>query len=183
MIHKSLQRRTPLRAKTALKRSPFSRGGKKTLNSTWGTTEAHRPMPARSRSKKKTSKSLSKLKKELDSIFSQYIRLKYADKDGFVKCYTCETWKHWKEMQNGHFISRQYLVTRFDENNCRPQDASCNVFAHGKPLDFEENLNKELGHDFVETMKASRHQIVKLDRTWYTLMIDVYSEKLKDLLE
>jgi hypothetical protein len=28
--------------------------------------------------------------KKLDAIFSEYIRRKYADKNGIVKCYTCD---------------------------------------------------------------------------------------------
>jgi hypothetical protein len=131
--------------------------------------------------KKKTLLSLSKLKKKLDSTFSQYIRRKYANKDSMVKCYTCSTVRHWKEMQNGHFISRTYLVTRFDENNCRPQCVGCNMFHHGKPLDFEENLKRELGEGLIETMKSSRHQIVKLDRVWYEVKIHEYQTILDSL--
>jgi hypothetical protein len=119
----------------------------------------------------------AKLKKKLDSIFSQYIRLKYP-----AKCYTCGIRKHRKRLQNGHFISRQYLITRFDENNCRPQCVGCNMFGGGKPLDFEENLKKELGDDVVEKMKASRHQIVKLDRQWYVTNIEMYSRAIESML-
>jgi hypothetical protein len=181
----TLLRKTPLRAKTGFKRaSTIAQVEKKTQKRVQSTPlsklSGKRQNLAKS-TKKKSLPSLAKLKKKLDSIFSQYIRRKYADKEGMVKCYTCTTRKHWKEMQNGHFISRQYLVTRFDENNCRPQDSSCNIFAHGKPLDFEENLKRELGEGFVEVMKASRHKTVKLDRAWYELMIMTYSDKLASL--
>lgn len=117
----------------------------------------------------------AKLKKELDSVFSLFIRQKYADKQtGLVACYTCGKVKHWKEQQCGHFVSRQYLATRWHENNCRVQDVGCNVFGNGKPLDFEENLKKELGADYVENMKASRHEVLKLDRNWYQEKITHY---------
>ena len=74
------------------------------------------------------SKSLAKYKKELDAIFSKYVRLVHADNDGMVSCYTCGKLKHWKSQQNGHFVSRQYLATRWEEDNCRVQCAGCNVF-------------------------------------------------------
>ena len=49
---------------------------------------------------------ISKLKKKLDVLFSQYIRRKNADHLGRVKCFTCGVEKHWKEQQAGHFQSR-----------------------------------------------------------------------------
>jgi len=119
-------------------------------------------------------KTQAQLKKELDRVFSIYIRQKYADSLGNVACYTCGKVMHWKQIQNGHFVSRQYLATRWDENNCRPQCIGDNIFGNGKPLDFEERLKKELGDQFVETMKASRHQSLKLDRHWYEAEIAKY---------
>ena len=126
-----------------------------------------------SKSKKKV-KTQAQLKKELDTIFSIYIRQKYADSEGNVECYTCRKIFHWKKIQNGHFISRSYLATRFHENNCRPQCVGDNIFGNGKPLDFEERLKQELGADLVEKMKASRHISLKLDRHWYTAEIAKY---------
>jgi Bacteriophage Lambda NinG protein len=149
----------------------------KLVRSTTPTKNAGKGQNLAKSSKKKTAPSLSKLKKKLDAIFSQYIRLKHP-----AKCYTCGLRKNRKHLQCGHFISRSYLVTRFDENNCRPQCVGCNMFGNGKPLDFEENLKKELGDEFVEEMKASRHKIVKLDRLWYGTMIAEYSEKVKSLV-
>lgn len=88
---------------------------------------------------------------------------------------------HWKQIQNGHFISRQYLATRWHEDNCRPQDVGCNIYGNGKVLDFEERLKRELGSDYVEDMKMSRHKSLKLDRQWYTQQIAIYTEKLAKL--
>ena len=34
-------------------------------------------------------KTHTKLKKELDKVFSQYVRYAYADDNGIVECYTC----------------------------------------------------------------------------------------------
>lgn len=116
---------------------------------------------------KRREKTQAQLKKDLDAIFSKYIRQKYP-----AECYTCN--KRDTPLQCGHFVSRQYLATRWDENNCRPQCVGCNIYGHGKPLDFEERLKRELGADFVETMKATRHQILKLDRSWYQERIDYY---------
>lgn len=89
-------------------------------------------------------KSAAKLKKELDAIFSKWVRLSYADSMGYVLCYTCGVKKFWKQIQNGHFISRQYLAIRFDPRNCRPQCIGCNLFGNGKQVEFAAKLEQEI---------------------------------------
>ncbi len=116
-------------------------------------------------------KTQAQLKKELDRVFSLFIRAKYPK-----KCYTCGAIG--KTLQNGHFIARSYLATRFLEDNCRPQCVGCNLFGGGKPLDFEENLKKELGAKRVESMKKSRHTITKLSPQWYESKIKEYTNLL-----
>jgi hypothetical protein len=120
----------------------------------------------------------SKLKKELDKWFSLYIRNKHS-KNGMCVCYTCGAVKEIKHIQNGHFIARSYLATRFDENNCRPQCVGCNMFGKGKPLEFEERLKKELGAKRVEDMKRKRNDIVKYYP--YETEIERYKNLVKEL--
>lgn len=119
---------------------------------------------------KRKPKTQAQLKKELDKLFSLYIRNKFPE-----SCYTCGKKGTVKTLQCGHFISRQYLATRWHENNCRPQCAGCNLFGNGKPLDFEERLKKDLGNEYVEDMKKTRHQVLKLDRNWYIEQIARYT--------
>ena len=119
------------------------------------------------------SKSISKLKHELDAIFSKYIRAKYPK-----VCFTCGKKG---TLQCGHFVARSYLSTRFDEDNCRPQCVGCNIFGGGKPLDFEENLRSELGNKRVDALKKKRHEITILTPNWYEERIVMYKELLKNL--
>lgn len=141
-----------------------------------------RTTTGKKRANKKKTKSLAKYKKDLDAIFSKYVRLAHADNEGYVTCFTCGKIKHWKSQQNGHFVSRQYLATRWEEDNCRVQCAGCNVFGNGQLLDFEERLKKELGSDRVEELKAMRHQITKVDKHWYTEKILYYKTLVDNLL-
>lgn len=120
-------------------------------------------------------KSLSKLKKELDSIFSKFIRSKYGP-----NCYTC---KGEKGNQNGHFVSRTYLSVRWDEDNCRPQGMRCNIFNHGMTVDFEENLVNEIGKDRVEAVKAKRKELFKPTREFYEESIQKYTALISTLEE
>lgn len=86
---------------------------------------------------------LSGLIEDADTIFSQFIRLKYANERGLVKCYTCPEVKHWTMMQNGHYISRSHLYLRWDERNCRPQCRTCNESKYGERAKFMDALEKE----------------------------------------
>lgn len=154
-------RKTPLkRGKKVLRRTPFkAKTALRTKNPAPSTTGTHRR-------RQKGGKSMAKLKKELDAVYSKYIRAKFPK-----KCYTCG---YVGNLQCGHFVSRQYLATRWEDDNCRPQCAMCNIWGRGMLLDFEENLKKELGDVRVEEMKASRHQIIKLDIPWYEERIAHY---------
>ena len=89
-------------------------------------------------------KTVSKLKKELDKWFSLYIRLREASDTGAAICFTCGKMAYYKTLQNGHFQSRRFMATRFDEENCQVQCVACNMFrSYYKSL--VEKLKKEKG--------------------------------------
>ena len=122
--------------------------------------------------------STSKLKKKLDEIFSQYIRQKYADTNGYATCYTCGTRKHWKEMQNGHFVSRSQLATRFDEENVRVQCVGCNVFGRGKTTIFANKLESEKKGITIKLYKNAQAIIRYFP---YEEKIEEYKKKIEEL--
>ena len=115
--------------------------------------------------------------KRLDSIFSKYIRNKYADKKGMVKCFTCDREYPIKSIQNGHFMSRKNYATRWDEDNCRPQCYGCNVMKQGMQYEF----GKRLGKEKAEEMYLLSKKTVKLSDYELLEMLDHYKEQL-DLL-
>lgn len=139
------------------------------------TPTRRKTVPRKRVAKKPKIVPVSRLKSSLDAIFSIYIRAKYGK-----TCYTCGGQG---TLQCGHFISRSYLATRWDESNARPQCVGCNIWGHGKFLDFEEHLVKELGADRVQELKDARKQLIKPTRKFYTEHILIYQEKVKQLQE
>jgi hypothetical protein len=129
---------------------------------------------------KNKTKTSAQLKKELDKVFSLWVRQTWANDEGMASCYTCGKVAHWKQLQNGHFIPRNILITRWDENNCRPQCVGCNMFGNGKILDFEDRLVRELGRKRVDELKASRFKILKIDSAWYLDKIEHYKNELNN---
>lgn len=158
-----------------MKRTPLARGVKQLKRSGFKTklaTQYKNVSKGQISANKSKVKTQAKLKKELDTVFSLYVRQIYPK-----VCYTCN--KPADRLQCGHYISRQYLVTRWSIDNCRPQCWGCNGYGKGQPLIFEEKLKAEYGNDFVENMKASRHQMLKLDRNWYMAEIEKYKQLLQ----
>jgi hypothetical protein len=114
---------------------------------------------------------------KLDNIFSQYIRLRYS-KNEIATCVTCGKQDHWKKMQNGHFISRKHYATRFDEDNCQVQCSGCNVFRYGEQYLF----SKYLGADLSEELLMKSRKIQKFSDSELLYMIELYNEKVNNLL-
>ena len=129
-------------------------------------------------------KTVSKLKKELDKLFSLYIRLREATEyEGLVQCFTCGIVRHYKEgMQNGHFQSRKHLSTRFDEENCQVQCVKCNVYAWGEQYKFALALDSKYGEGKAEELQHLARTTLKISRIEYEEKISYYKsivDKLK----
>ena len=136
-------------------------------------------------SKLKKEKSITKLTKELDKWFSLYVRLSNAYKDGLVHCYTCTSVSHYKKIHAGHYISRYYKATRWDERNVRPQCFMCNIFRKGNAVIFRRNLVNEIGDVAVEEMEKSVDVLLrggfKVD--FFLEKIVFYKGKVDNLLD
>jgi hypothetical protein len=110
---------------------------------------------------------------KLDSIFSQYIRLRYS-KNEISECVTCGKQDHWKKLQAGHFISRKHYATRYDEDNVQVQCSGCNVFRYGEQYLF----SKYLGVDLSEELLMKSRKIQKFTDNELLEMIEIYKKKL-----
>lgn len=121
---------------------------------------------------KTKKKSITWYKKELDRVFSIYIRNR---DDG--QCYTCNKKDEPKYMQCGHFVPRQYLATRWDERNCHCQCYACNMLYNGQPSRYVIHLRSDYGSGIIEELELNRMKPVKLDVIWYVEKIDYYKEQ------
>ena len=128
----------------------------------------------------KTTKELIPI---LDRSFSEYIRLKYSDGNGYCRCITCRQVHFWNDgyIHNGHYINRDVKVTRFDERNCRPQCLSCNSYHSGKIYLYRQRLLEIYGEAEIEKLEL----IANLGggyKAWdLQQMIIEYRQKVKSL--
>ena len=127
---------------------------------------------------------VSKLKKELDKWFSLYIRLREATNEGLVQCFTCGNVNSYKVgMQNGHFMSRQFMATRYDEQNCQVQCVGCNMFKFGEQFKFSLALDSKYGKGTAEYLLHKSRQINKMSSKDFEEKISYYKLIVEKLLK
>ena len=124
----------------------------------------------------------SKLKKKLWEVFSLYTRLRYADWKDFDTCVTCGAYRHYKEMDAGHYIPKTAgLSIYFEEKNVHPQCDSCNRKRHGNLTNYALFLRKKYGEQILEELDWKRNHPVSITTLEYIRLIDLYKQKLVDL--
>lgn len=106
--------------------------------------------------KKTKKKTRSQLIKELDKVFSIYIRNRDSDWRGYGKCITCPKTKRWQEMDAGHYISRRFLGTRWNEKNVNIQCKGCNSFFSGRQDEYALVLIRRYGQQILKELNAEK---------------------------
>lgn len=131
--------------------------------------------------KRKKKQSLRTLKAKAWSLFSEYVRRKYADANGYARCYTSGAVMPWKELQCGHAIGGRHGAVLFDEEICRPQSVRDNVFLRGNYPIFTTKLIKENGMAWWESKLEGAKRVVKYTRSDLEDLISEYKQKLESL--
>jgi len=119
--------------------------------------------------KLKKPPSYAKLKKGLDAAFSKWIRLR----DSYI-CFTCGKRGDQASMQNGHYVSRVYLATRWDESNCHCQCVACNVFKHGNMTAYAARMISKYGSRKLFDLERQKHISTRHPRSWFLERIEYY---------
>ena len=118
--------------------------------------------------------------KKLDSVFSQYIRRRFAIND-ISECVTCGTKSHYKKLQAGHFMSRKHYSTRWDVDNVQVQCYSCNVMRYGEQYKFGLYLEKTYKKGMAEKLQSKSRIITKFSDVDLIDMINNFNKLLTDL--
>jgi len=126
--------------------------------------------------KKPTRKSLVT---KLDTVFSQYIRLKDAINE-IATCVTCGKKDHWKKLQCGHFMSRRHYSTRWDINNVGVQCYGCNITNQGMQYAFSKYLT-QFDNNLPDNLLIKSQKTVKFADVDLIEMIEKYNTLLDSL--
>ena len=162
--------RKPIKiSSTPLKRTPIKRSATKTA------VYPSKPKPRRTTPVSQRKQYI----KELDSIFSKYIRLKES-KDGVCTCITCGKRDSWKNMHACHYIGRRYIGTRFDERNVHAGCHECNVIKNGNLEAYKIRLMRKYGRSIIselDNQKTNRIPTYQLED-----MLKYYTQCYKAIL-
>lgn len=138
--------------------------------------------------KARIEKSLSKLKKELWSVFSIFIR----QRDKGV-CFTCgkvlpnfydrhgNLLDGWKSAHAGHFVTAKTCPPPlyFDERNVNCQCYHCNINLSGNWVEYEKAIIRKYGEKVCQTLKQMKYVNAKWSRSDYEEKIEYYKQKNK----
>lgn len=117
----------------------------------------------------------------LDSIFSQYVRLRDADQYGMIHCISCGKRINWKYADAGHFVSRRHLSLRFDEKNVNAQCPECNRFKSGNLEKYKRGLIIKHGRFIVDYIENKKNEIRQFNDFEIELMCLHYKKQVKIL--
>ena len=131
-------------------------------------------------------RSIPVLKKKLDKIFSEFIRRRDSVDGsgggiGYCICITCGAMATWKSMDNGHYIKRQYMATRYDEKNCNCQCRSCNWLLQGNDVKYKVAIDKKWGAGTAEMLEIKKRNKCKWASFEYEILIEHYQKKIKGM--
>ena len=129
---------------------------------------------------------MNKLEAKADRVFSQYIRLRNADNNGIVHCFTCGKPLKWRghggndgsAAHCGHYIKRTKRALRFNEINCQVQCLRCNNFLHGNDGVFRRNLVYKYGEEKILYLEAQGCKTIRRKAGDYEIIINEYKERV-----
>lgn len=110
-------------------------------------------------------KSISKLKKEADRVFSIFIRQRDT------QCVTCGG----RNDHAGHYISRSWLNLRYDPQNVNAQCVRCNIFLKGNMDEYTLFLVRTYGIEILDALKQ-RKRTTQFKRKDYEEIIQKYGQ-------
>ena len=124
---------------------------------------------------------IPKLKKELDRVFSLFIRQRDSDFHGNGRCVTCGVFREKSKLQAGHYVPRQFLATRWEPENVHSQCGACNGFRGGEQEKMAAYIDAMYGTRTAEALTVQRRLKFRPTRDWLDVQIKHYKEKINGL--
>lgn len=143
--------------------------------------------PNREFKPKRIKSEKSKAMDRADKYFSQFIRLSHCIVDRgecFCKDIITGRYRPIKDMDNGHFISRDCKAVRYNPDNCRPQNRSSNRFRGEADKDkFKDHLIREIGQERLDQLEKSKRDYFPDSTITYELIADEYRNLVNELIK
>lgn len=136
------------------------------------------------KNKRQKTNSTASLKKKLDTVFSQYIRLRDMIPNTRVFCcISCGLIKPINQADCGHYINRQHMSTRFSEINCNAQCHACNRFDEGNIQGYRRGLIKKHGENRILLLESQKYEARQYTAFEYEALIAHYKGEVSRMLK
>lgn len=109
------------------------------------------------------------LEKDLDKIFSKWVRLAYPK-----ICHSTQLTADFKDVHCSHFIGRANRCTRFDTRNCYPCLAKENMYNQLHVLELAKRLREYYNIDYDDYINASKQTMCKISTADRKRLADVF---------
>lgn len=106
-------------------------------------------------------KNRSGLVAKLDKIYSLYLK-ESRQKDGQASCITCDRIFAAYSMDCGHYVSRRFMVLRYDERNTHLQCIDCNRFQQGNIDVYTIKMIRMYGPEILDEFAKMRNSSAKV---------------------
>ena len=115
-------------------------------------------------------------------LLQRLTRLKASDDNGYALCVTCDKTFHYKDMDGGHFISRNHKSVKLLEENIHSQCKGCNGFRMKDSLTVLKYRNYMVdmyGEDFVKELEQKAYETKKFTREEVADLVTYFKAEIK----
>lgn len=129
-----------------------------------------------------TNRKRTGLMAKAQRVVNRYVRLRdCGGDDGGANCISCNEWKHFSEMDAGHFIPVTSSAIRFDERNINAQCRKCNRYLRGNVRHYGKAMLIKYGQDVIDQLEAREFEAYKWTADELQELVDHFTEKVKSL--
>lgn len=165
--------RTPIKSNyKPLKRTPIKRTATKTA------IYPSKPIKRRRKALNTLKSNRKLLIKELDAVFSKYIRKRDEHPKGYFRCCSCMVIKEIVDADAGHYISRRKYALRWDERNVNAECKTCNRVDKGHLQGYRVYLEHKYGSNIISTLESVANKGRKFSTYELEEMVRHYKEKI-----
>jgi Bacteriophage Lambda NinG protein len=127
------------------------------------------------------TKTTSQLIKELDDVFSEFIRLRDCNHQGTVKCFVTGEKVWWRDSDAAHFHPRQHMGTRWDERNVHATTRDTNRYQADHLDMYERVMYVHYSLEILNELHWAAKSAMKFTAFELQEKITHYSEEVKKL--
>ena len=128
---------------------------------------------------------VSKIKKKVWAVFSEYIRkrdcLETTGCSSYGLCITCGKRLHFKLLQAGHFIPGRHNNNLFSERGTHAQCYNCNINLKGNTLEYRRKIIEMYGEGADEELETQSRATRKFAVPELGELLEHYQQKVKEL--